>query len=894
MSETKLMSDIRSEEVSREIEEAFNEILGDSKLSRDRDQTLKRLRRMSYADEVIEEAFKKYDESSFAKSKNSILQSERYASRLNWYSPQLNPSEQSRWGKLKLVLIGRNWKMPDIKVLDEQSNDVVSSLASPKSLKNEMVKGLVIGYVQSGKTANFSAVIAKATDEGYKLVIVLSGRHNGLRSQTEKRLKSELIDPHQGTNSFTLTEVGPDGDFKKPAQSPNSLLTNENKFALVVMKKNTSPLNKFLSWIKESSDDVIANCPVLIIDDEADEASVNNSRVDEDPTKINKAIRQMIDFFSKRTQCSYVGYTATPFANILIDANENSDLFPKDFIVALKAPDTYVGTEKLFGRASVDSDGGEPGLDLIREIPAGDSINDDEDEVEDKMPKSLKRAILSFMLSGGERIRRGHFDKHITMLIHTSHLKAQHALVCKIVDAYKKEVDLALENNSTELLAELREVWNADFIKTNNLSFPGVTLGTFEEVVEGIKHFISKFDKSIKENSESEFRLDFDAGPVWGIVVGGNTLSRGLTVEGLTTTYFHRNTDGYDTLLQMGRWFGYRPDYLDLVRIYVSGEMRSNFFHIATVEQELRQDIDRMQLNNERPIDIALKIRDHDALTITNKLVLKKNGTFASNSYSASKIQATHLFIDDEKRAIKNFDVVKSLLSELESKKLRAEIKFPSYKRSYLYKSVPADIVLEFLSKYSFSESDRKFKFPLIGKYISELNNHKELNDWSVAFISAEKLDETKAIELGVGNLKVFGVTRRYSATFSNDVLKDGVVVKNITVVRDELIDLDDLDGEDIAQKLEQSSLSESVNPIRNKRPKGRGLLLIYPIYTHWNLTPEQIKELKRNELFEPVVAKYKHLFGITVVFPPTAQEKFEFSYIANATLDTIKNKKVG
>jgi hypothetical protein len=891
--EKKLMKDVISEQLARDIEEAYTEILMYAKSALDQDQILKKLRR-NFTDEVIEVAFERYNQSSFAKSKNSILQGERYTSRLNWYSPPINPSEDSRWGKLKLVLTGKGWPESNIKVLDEQSNDVVSSLASPKSLQPEVVKGLVIGYVQSGKTANFSAVIAKATDEGYRLVIVLSGRHNGLRSQTEKRLKSELIAPHGDSNSFTLTDVGPDGDFKKPTQSPNSLLTNENKFALVVMKKNTTPLNKFLSWIKEASDDVIENCPVLIIDDEADEASVNNSRNEEDPTKINKAIRQMIDFFSKRTQCSYVGYTATPFANILIDANENSDLFPKDFIVALKAPDTYVGAERLFGRASVDNDGGEPGLDLIREIPAGDSINNDEDEIEDKLPKSLKKAILSFLLSGGERIRRGQLNKHITMLIHTSHLKSQHTLVCKIVDAYKKEIDVALENDDLEFLNELREIWNSDFVRTNNLSFPNFTLGTFEQVVEGIKHFVLKFDKAIKENSESDFRLDFDSGPVWGIVIGGNTLSRGLTVEGLTTTYFHRNTDGYDTLLQMGRWFGYRPDYLDLVRIYVSGEMRSNFFHIATVEQELREDIDRMQLNNERPIDIALKIRDHDALTITNKLVLKKNGTFASNSYSASKIQATHLFIDDEKKASKNFEVVKSFLGELEIKKLRAEVKFPSFSRSYLYKHVSSNLILEFLNSYSFSIADRKFMFPILGKYISELTSHGELNDWSVAVISTEKPDETRSIDLGVGNLKVFGVSRRFSATLSKNVSEEGVVVKNITIPRDELIDLDDLEGEDIAQKLEKSSLTESVNPIRNKRPKGRGLLLIYPIYTHWNLSQDQIKELKRNEMFEPVVAKFKHLFGITVVFPPTSQEKFEFSYIANATLDSFKSKKVG
>ena len=892
MSETRKMSEVLDESLKLQIEEAYEEILGDAKISRDQDHSLKKLRRMQFTDEVIELAFQKYKESSFGRSKNSILQGERYNSRMNWYCPMIEPTEDKRWGKLIRVLKGRGWPDSNINSLDDQSNDVVSCLASPVGTKPDMVKGLVLGYVQSGKTANFSAVIAKATDEGYRLVIVLSGRHNGLRSQTEKRLKSELIDPHGGVNSFTLTDVGPDGDFKKPTQSPNSLISNENKFALVVMKKNISPLNKFFLWIQEASDDVLENCPVLIIDDEADEASVNNSNNSDDPTKINKAIRQIIDFLSIRTQCSYVGYTATPFANILIDANENSDLFPKDFIISLKAPDTYIGAEKLFGRASIDDDGGETGLDLIREIEIGESINNDAEEFEDKLPKSMKKAILSFLLSAGERIRRGHLDKHITMLIHTSHLKMQHELVCKIVDRYKIEIDLFLESNDPGFLKELQEIWKTDFVKTNNLSFPGIELGTFEQVLEGVKFFTPKFGKCIKENSESLFRLDFDSGAVCGIIVGGNTLSRGLTVEGLTTTYFHRTPDGYDTLLQMGRWFGFRPGYLDLVRIYVSRIMESNFYHLATVEQELREDISRMQNNNERPIDIALKIRDHDSLFITNKRVLKKNGSLASSSYSGSKNQASHLFLEDKKKAEYNFEVVKGLLTNLEAKKLRAEIKFPSFKQSILYKGVDSDTVLKFLSDYDFSEADRKFKFSLIGEYISKLNKCGELNSWSIAVISTNTPTESKLIDLGVKGLKVYGVTRRYSRNFSYNVAEDGVVVKNMTVPRDELIDLDDLEDENVGKILEQSSLHGSVNPIRNQRPKSRGLILIYPIYTHSNLSSDEIRALEHGEMFKPVVANFKHLFGVVVVFPPTGQEKFEFDYISNATLETVKSNK--
>lgn len=883
MSGTIKMKDVFAEDVCKLVTEACSEIDWMRK-TLDRESILLKLRKMNYADEVIDAAFKLYEEKNPTKMTSSVLKGEKYKSRLNWYSPVENPDPNSRWGKLISVLKSKFWHENSIKTLGDQSNDVVSCLASPKSKEPQLVKGLVLGYVQSGKTANFSATIAKAADEGYRLVIVLSGLHNALRNQTEKRLRAELVDPHAGRRSFNLTDMGQDGDFHAQTNSPNSFLNNKDKFTLLVMKKNATSLARFSEWIQTTDDEIMGECPVLIIDDEADQASIDNSR-NNNPTKINELIRKMLNFFASKTICSYVGYTATPFANILINAQEKEDLFPSDFIVALESPEDYCGTEKLFGRASVDMDGGESGLDLIRYIDPVDVIVADDQDVKDRLPKSLRVAIQSFLLAAGERIRRKQLRKHITMLIHTSHLRDQHTAICGIAERFLSEIKLFIEQDNADLKKELIDIWETDFTKNGKRDFPAIQIGDFSTVYEGIKYFVNSL-VIVKENSESESRLDFDLGkPVWAIIVGGNVLSRGLTIEGLTVSYFHRTTDGYDTLLQMGRWFGFRPDYLDLVRVFVTQQMQSHFYHIATVEQELRGDIERMWKNEERPIDIALKIRDHDFLSITNKQVLRKNGTLASNSYSATKLQASHLFINNKKFADKNLKAVKNLLQSMEKAKLRSEIKFPLFKRCLLYKNVSVKDIISFLESYVFSDADKKFRIELLGKYITSLVEKGELTNWSVAMMSTRQTSDEKRIALGENIPPVFAVDRRYSSTISIDSDKFGVVVKNITVVRDELIDLDDVPEIDLKFLETDDELKGSAVPYRNQRPPTRPLLLIYPIYTHWNLSPEKIAEVKRGELFEPVVCPFENLFGVTIVFPPTRQERFEFNYITNASI---------
>ncbi len=879
--------ELYAQEWDKFLREILEDITAYAHQSHNRETITQKLRRANYTEDQIKLGFDVYDQKFGIQSGGAVLRGKTAKDRLNWYSPVTDPDPNSRWGKLRKVLEGKGWADDHINDLDSQSNSVVSNLASPKKAEASVVKGLVLGYVQSGKTANFSAVIAKATDEGYRLVIVLSGIHNGLRSQTEKRLRSELTDPFGGANSFNLTTSDPSGDFKaENSVAPNALFDVPGKFTLAVLKKNTTVLSKFTKWLSTASPDVLRQCPVLIIDDEADQAGVNEAK-GENRTAINKRIVDLIEYLRKHTTVSYCGYTATPFANVLIDANDSADLFPRDFIVSLKAPDSYVGPEKLFGRAPVDDDGGTAGLNIVRHIDVAETIDSDEVQVQGDMKPSLAIALQSFLLAGAERIRRGHEDKHITMLIHTSHLTSAHRDMCDKVDRYLKQLNVKIESDDSTTLKQMEALWKNDFVQTTKSNFSKQEIGEFDDLLDSLKVFTDKVSRSIiEENSTSETRLNFGNEKIWAVIVGGNTLSRGLTIEGLTISYFHRTASGYDTLLQMGRWFGYRNGYLDLTRIFVTPEMEANFYHLATVEHELREDIYRMEQNGETPFDIALKIRDHDDLEITNKRVLKRNGIFASNTYSASKIQASHVFLDKPDIADLNFNAIKSLLSELESKNLKIENEFEKFRRCHIYRGVNHKSILKFLENYKFSTADKKFNFGLLYSYISKLAEFGELNDWSVALMSANQTDERKLVDMETNNIKVYAVERRQSDQVSRTPQELGTVVRYITIIRDELIDMSDkIPRNEMESFLRDQKVTESISQRRNLRPPERGLILIYPIYTHWQLSKEERHKLGDGMKFHPVSSDIKRLFGITLVFPPTKQEHFDVNYIANASV---------
>lgn len=830
-------------------------------------------------EELIQEYKQENDVSTLAAS---ILRGDKNKDLASWYV-QIE-SNDSRWCMLKNVLgsLKKPWEPKHIKDLDEQSTLVLKNLAPPDGNAG-IYKGLVLGYVQSGKTANFSAVTAKAIDQGYKIIIVLGGLYNNLRSQTERRLRKEIIDPHEPNGTICLTDATDDGDFQTPKGITAGNLLKSKAPVFCVIKKNKSPMTKFLDWFQNVDKELLKRSPVLIIDDEADQASVNDNDPEKDRNAINDLLTKMINFFGTNTVTNYIGYTATPFANIFIDASDKNDVFPEDFIVSLNPPKEYNGTEKLFGRAPIDGDSGKEGMNIFRFIePHEISSIQDLDSMKE-LPSSLRLAIDSYLLACSERILRGQKSEHMTMLVHTSHIKENHLKMCLVIETYITNVKNSLLSKDEKYLSVLKNIWANDF-STTSYQITNKKITSFERVVQALEIFIrGLWDKPIMENSESKTRLDFTGqDPVWAIIVGGNTLSRGLTVEGLTVSYFQRNSKGYDTLLQMGRWFGYRDNYLDLTRIYVTHEMHANFFFLATVEQEIREDIEQMAINNERPIDVSIKVRDHDKLVITGKKVLKNNSVFSSRTYSGSKIQARYIYPENEVINTQNHELVSSFVSELETKGKRALDLYSGHSGCLLYKDVSPKEVLTFLQNFYISEEDKKSRIELLGPYVEALNLRGELSKWSVVIMSRKEVDLER--EILINNNPIYSLDRKLAPRLSS--LEDNSIhpLGQLMAQRDEIIDMRDILGESFERKMDAYEEGQSYKKVRTLRPKERGLILIYPLYTHWNLSRDKILELQKANK-SPIISQSRVIYSVAMVMPFSKISELNFSYRENSTI---------
>lgn len=834
---------------------------------------------------LIENLIQEYkDENDVDTLSAAILRSDKNKDKANWYV-QINSAE-CRWEKLKNVLRSQRkpWEEKHIQDLDDQSTLVLKSLAPPEGDPG-IYKGLVLGYVQSGKTANFSAVSAKAIDQGYRIVIVLGGLYNNLRSQTERRLRRELIEPHEPNGTICLTDATDSGDFQTPKGITAGNLLKSKAPVFCVIKKNKSPMSKFLEWFKDIDQELLKRSPVLIIDDEADQASINDSDPEQDRKAINELITSMISFFGTKTVTSYIGYTATPFANIFIDANDKVDIYPEDFIVSLKPPKEYNGTEKLFGRASIDGDSGKEGLNIFRFITP-EEVNSLQDlDSLASLPSSLEFAINSYFIACSERILRGQKNEDMTMLVHTSHIKENHAKMCGLIEKYILKAKLDFKNKEKNYLLKLESIFKNDFSTTTLLINPEKKNSNFERIKQSLEiFFIGLLDKPIMENSESKTRLDFSKkDPVWAIIVGGNTLSRGLTVEGLTVSYFQRTSKGYDTLLQMGRWFGYRDNYLDLTRIFVTHEMHANFFFLATVEQEIREDIEQMAINNEKPIDVSIKVRDHDRLIITGKKVLRNNSVFSARTYSGSKVQARFIYPDNDVVNTENHKCVSKLVSLLEAEGKRNLDLYSGHSNCLLFKNVSSSYVLQFLQDFYIADEDKKSRIELFGPYVETLNQRGELNNWSVVIMSRKEKDSLREIELN--NSLIYTLDRKLAPKLSSMADSSIHPLGQLMAQRDEIIDMKDILGDSFERSMDDNEEGLSYKKVRSLRPKERGILLIYPLYTNHNLSEQEREKLLSNPSKSPIISNSEVIYSVAMVLPFSKVSELTFNYRENFTI---------
>ncbi|MEE1941652.1 Z1 domain-containing protein [Streptomyces sp. TRM 70361] len=548
-----------------------------------------------------------------------------------WYTPERAAARSFYWQAYARKLREKGWSEAAIASLDEASRAVVERLTDPEQSAVRQAKGLVVGNVQSGKTANFTGVIAKAVDAGYRLVIVLGGTLNLLRAQTQRRLDMELIgqenilrgaDPDDIDSLVGIDYVGDDAewskfvrhggrpsaqrafdierlttrdnDYKSLAQGIRALEFEKRESTLplydpanlhhaaarvMVVKKNKSVLTKLVKDLKQIHG-ILGELPALIIDDESDQASVNTSdprkwaQGSTERTAINGLISQLLGLLPR---AQYVGYTATPFANVFIDPGDAQDIFPSDFLISLPRPEGYMGVQDFH---DLDSP-----LSHSERTVANSHEKAHVRGIRDSSDDRLREAMDSFVLAGAIKLFRAdrYVDdepfRHHTMLVHQSVRVDDHAELALRINTMWHEAGYT----STEGHARLARLWESDFAPvsaTRAASLPNPA--SYEELrpyISRARQLIGRGGNPVvvvNGNTDRYFDqldLDFDRTPnVWKILVGGTKLSRGFTVEGLTVTYYRRTSRQADTLMQMGRWFGFRPGYRDLVRLYIGRE----------------------------------------------------------------------------------------------------------------------------------------------------------------------------------------------------------------------------------------------------------------------------------------------------------------------------------
>ena len=747
-----------------------------------------------------------------------------------WYTgPQ---AKDKCWPGVVGLLRKDGWsEEPAIRELDDSSTRVVSLLNHPKE-RAFSTRGLVVGYVQSGKTTNFTSVMAKAADRGYKLFIVLAGIHNGLRRQTQARLVQQLVEPNP---SMWSQLTGLDKDFT-PQENPASYFGKSNKtHVLCVVKKNAAVLRKLGRWLEKASD-YLQDCPALIIDDEADQATV-----------ATKSINPLIlGIMSSLPRSAYVGYTASPFANLLIDPSAE-DLYPRDFVVNLPKPAGHFGTEVLFGRYALDGEDPEQvddGYDMIRSIPDDDvscvrpETRADVEGFEPFITDTLSRAIEYFWLvTAARRVRRSG-NPHSTMLIHTSVNTSVHNSFKRPLEHLRSRATQSLTDES--FLSRLRALWDQEAARVPAEDF-GETKVPFDELATELPGVLRNC-RIIMDNSSSEDRLDYENGPVVAIAVGGNTLSRGLTLEGLSVSYFVRAVSAYDTLLQMGRWFGFRNGYADLPRIWMTDELAEWFRHLATVETEMRRDIDVYMTESETPLTFAVRLRTHPALRVTAAAKMRAAVTAAS-SYGGKRVQ-THYFHTNGEWLRGNITAARDLVAASLSNAVRVEER-PADGR-YVFRDVPYDVVTDFLTAYKFHEKSPENDADLISDYIRKrVTAAGSLRRWNVAIVG-NPAGEPYAFVPGVA---VGRNTRARLKVESPDT--DFADIKTLMSRPDAAVDLT---GD--TTKLTESGIKEK----RRAQLPDTGLLVLYPIDKTSQPSPDK-------ELRAPLNAE-EHVIGVGLVFP--------------------------
>lgn len=728
----------------------------------------------------------------------------------DWYQGTL--AGDVHWPALRNYLSNvKKWGDETLEAIHASSSEVVSLLANPANDQFHC-RGLVVGYVQSGKTANMTAVIAKAVDAGYNLIVLLGGMTNKLRAQTQRRLVSDIVDRHRQCWQLYST-VDDDGDFTYP---PNRsfVMPNPGMAQLVVMKKWTSRLQAFLETVQGTPPVILKKLKVLLIDDECDQASVNSSDDENSMTRINEKIRQILRALPA---VSYVGYTATPFANVFIDpfpVNKDvlDDLYPEDFITALPRPEGYFGTREVFGLPPADAGAetdAEAGRNMIVTIPE-DTLGSlcparasEREDFEPQMTPELEEALFWFLLSCAIRRSRGQAGQHMTMLIHTSPNVIQHQRMAALVEQWLSDHRGSLELGTSDAFARMARAYDLHTLRVP--LHEGAAAPSLDALLPWLKETFAALEVAI-ENGESFNRLDYTGDAKTYIVVGGTVLARGLTLEGLCVSFFLRASQQYDTQLQMGRWFGYRHGYDDLPRLWTTLDLQTSFRALAKIEEEIRDDIARYCDQGVTPLEFAVRVRAIPGMVITSAAKMR-HAYRTSISFEGKHIQTIRFEHRNRIVVPDNWQAGATLVDDALAAGER-----DAQNSNVLIRKVPQAVIRKFVSRYNICDRHMDLRRDLLLDYLDQMA--EKLPEWHIGVISpAESTSQSASALGGLGSVNM---VKRSQLANGEERYAD---IKALMSTRDLLIDA----------LVAPAGSKPSWDDVKAARPNVP-LLLLYPI----------------------------------------------------------------
>jgi len=707
--------------------------------------------------------------------------------------------EASSWQLYRKKLLDDGFKEITVKEIESTTLKILKRL-NDNTTEADPVKGLVIGNVQSGKTANMAALMAMAADWGWNMFIVLSGTIENLRVQTQNRLFHDLN--QQGTLWWrSLQHLSKTVDISQRTQSLHFDAGSKERYFTVCLK-NSTRLRKLIQWAQADKNKQ-RQMKILVIDDEADQAGINTANIDAaEISRISKLIRALVngknekneDIDTRYLAMNYIGYTATPYANVLNEAGKDS-LYPRNFITTLAVSKEYFGPQQIFGYSG-ESDSFD-GMDIVR------VISDEElallkcihDGNLSEVPESLLDSVSWFMC-GVACMRIWGYKKPISMLIHTSQKTRHHSAVARVVNNWISNTSKA------DIIKRAERVW---YEETSRFTFeafreqypsydrPDESINRYPDFSDiekqldilidgGISHIELDSDKQLSyhkgihlcidncannavSNDGMHIRLAYpdssnmpSPAPAF-IVVGGATLSRGLTIEGLISTYFLRSVGQADTLMQMGRWFGYRKSYELLPRIWLTHKTRQQFEFLAALDQELRDEIQRMDVTGLSPSAYGPKVKNSPKtsfLRITAKNRMQA-ATESTMDYTGASNQ-TYLFDNNAVVLRDNIVLTEEFIASLGDACIR-EGSNNYFPENVVWKDIPFTLISEYMKKFSFCSRLQVFNDtqPLID-WINKVTDEGKLGNWNV--IVAGKKNSDNGTWILPGGYKINKINR--------------------------------------------------------------------------------------------------------------------------------------